>query len=240
MKKIEIFTDGACRGNPGLGGWGALIRKNGQESSLWGGEKNTTNNRMEMEAAIRGLESIEESSNITLTTDSNYLKDGITKWLEGWKKKDWKTAAKKPVKNKDLWMRLDALSQFHTINWRWVKGHSGHRENEIADMLKASYSHAQQDRDARMLAEQKVEAIGLVEAVKAALLLDADLLDKQQLAKINNGIDTLLSDIDTDDTAIITQSVASLGRETEAFAALRMDQSIRKALQGKNLDDVVE
>ena len=121
-----------------------------------------------------------------------------------------------------------------------VKPSYGLAENEIADMLKASYSHAQQDRDARMLAEQKVEAIGLVEAVKAALLLDADLLDKQQLAKINNGIDTLLSDIDTDDTAIITQSVASLGRETEAFAALRMDQSIRKALQGKNLDDVVE
>lgn len=121
-----------------------------------------------------------------------------------------------------------------------VKPSYGLAENEIAEMLKASYSHAQQDRDARMLAEQKVEAIGLIEGVKAALLLDADLLDKQQLAKINNCIDTLLSDIDTDDTAIITQSVASLGRETEAFAALRMDQSIRKALQGKNLDDVVE
>ncbi|MEE3240690.1 MAG: Fe-S protein assembly chaperone HscA [Pseudomonadota bacterium] len=121
-----------------------------------------------------------------------------------------------------------------------VKPSYGLAENEIADMLKASYSHAQQDRDARMLAEQKVEAIGLVEAVKAALLLDADLLDKQQLAKINNCIDILLSDIDTDDSAIISQSVASLGRETEEFAALRMDQSIRKALQGKNLDDVVE
>ena len=99
MEEIEIFTDGACRGNPGLGGWGALIRKNGEESSLWGGERDTTNNRMEMEAAIRGLESIVESSNITITTDSNYLKDGITQWLEGWKKKDWKTASKKPVKN---------------------------------------------------------------------------------------------------------------------------------------------
>ena len=121
-----------------------------------------------------------------------------------------------------------------------VKPSYGLAENEIAEMLKASYSYAQQDRDARMLAEQKVEAIGLIEGVKAALLLDADLLDKQQLAKINNCIDSLLSDIDTDDTAIITQSVASLGRETESFAALRMDQSIRKALQGKNLDDVVE
>tara|TARA_B110000014_G_scaffold18133_1_gene11859 strand:+ start:911 stop:1342 length:432 start_codon:yes stop_codon:yes gene_type:complete len=135
MEEIEIFTDGACRGNPGLGGWGALIRKNGEESSLWGGSRDTTNNRMEMEAAIRGLESIIESSNITLTTDSNYLKDGITRWLEGWKKKDWKTAAKKPVKNKDLWMRLDELSHFHKVNWKWVKGHSGHRENEIADLL---------------------------------------------------------------------------------------------------------
>tara|TARA_Y100000588_G_C13459914_1_gene587925 strand:- start:75 stop:506 length:432 start_codon:yes stop_codon:yes gene_type:complete len=135
MEEIEIFTDGACRGNPGLGGWGALIRKNGAESSLWGGERDTTNNRMEMEAAIRSLESIVESSNITITTDSNYLKDGITQWLEGWKKKDWKTASKKPVKNKDLWMRLDELSQFHNVNWKWVKGHSGHRENEIADLL---------------------------------------------------------------------------------------------------------
>jgi len=135
MEEIEIFTDGACRGNPGLGGWGALIRRNGEERSLWGGERDTTNNRMEMEAAIRGLESIVESSNITITTDSNYLKDGITQWLEGWKNKNWKTSSKKPVKNQDLWMRLDELSQFHNVNWKWVKGHSGHRENEIADQL---------------------------------------------------------------------------------------------------------
>ena len=135
MEEIEIFTDGACRGNPGLGGWGALVRRDGEENSLWGGERDTTNNRMEMEAAIKGLESIIESSNITITTDSNYLKDGITQWLEGWKKKGWKTAAKKPVKNQDLWKRLDELSQFHNVNWKWVKGHSGHRENEIADLL---------------------------------------------------------------------------------------------------------
>ncbi len=135
MEEIEIFTDGACRGNPGLGGWGALIRRNGEERSLWGGERDTTNNRMEMEAAIRGLESIVESSNITITTDSNYLKDGITQWLEGWKNRNWKTASKKPVKNQDLWMRLDELSQFHNVNWKWVKGHSGHRENESADLL---------------------------------------------------------------------------------------------------------
>ena len=135
MEEIEIFTDGACRGNPGLGGWGALIRKGGKETSLWGGEKDTTNNRMEMEAAIRGLESIVESSNITITTDSNYLKDGITQWLYGWKKKYWKTSSKKPVKNKDLWIKLDELSNFHNVNWKWVKGHSGHRENDIADLL---------------------------------------------------------------------------------------------------------
>ena len=135
MEEIEIFTDGACRGNPGLGGWGALIRKGGKEISLWGGEKDTTNNRMEMQAAIRGLESIVESSNITITTDSNYLKDGITQWLDGWKKKDWMTASKKPVKNKDLWIKLDELSNFHNVNWKWVKGHSGYRENDIADLL---------------------------------------------------------------------------------------------------------
>ena len=135
MEEVEIFTDGACRGNPGLGGWGALVRKNGEEISLWGGERDTTNNRMEMEAAIRGLGSVVKSSNITITTDSNYLKDGITKWLQGWKKNDWRTASKKPVKNKDLWLRLDELSQFHNVHWKWVKGHSGHRENEIADLL---------------------------------------------------------------------------------------------------------
>ena len=135
MEEIEIFTDGACRGNPGPGGWGALIIQDGKETSLWGGERDTTNNRMEMKAAIKGLESIVKNSNISITTDSNYLKDGITQWLDGWKKKDWKTASKKPVKNKDLWMKLDELSHFHNVNWKWVKGHSGHRENDIADLL---------------------------------------------------------------------------------------------------------
>ena len=135
MDEIEIFTDGACRGNPGLGGWGALIRRNGEESSLWGGERETTNNRMEMEAAIRGLESIIESSTITITTDSNYLKDGITQWLEGWKKKGWKTASKKPVKNQDLWQQLEHYAAQHSVEWLWVKGHSGHPENERADTL---------------------------------------------------------------------------------------------------------
>jgi len=132
---IRVFTDGACRGNPGPGGWGALILYDQDEFSLWGGEKETTNNQMEMTAAIKALEYFKESSNISLTTDSNYVKDGIEKWISGWKKNGWKTAAKKPVKNKELWMRLDQLTQFHNVSWNWVKGHSGHRENEIADML---------------------------------------------------------------------------------------------------------
>ena len=132
---IRVFTDGACRGNPGPGGWGALILHDQDEISLWGGEKETTNNQMEMTAAIKALEYFKESSNISLTTDSSYVKDGIEKWISGWKKNGWKTAAKKPVKNKELWMRLDQLTQFHNVSWNWVKGHSGHRENEIADML---------------------------------------------------------------------------------------------------------
>ena len=135
MRNIEIFTDGACKGNPGDGGWGAIIRINDHEELIWGGEKETTNNRMEMMAAIKALEYLKESSALTLTTDSGYVKDGITKWLQNWKKNDWKTAAKKPVKNKDLWQELDVQSSRHTISWKWVKGHSGHRENEIADML---------------------------------------------------------------------------------------------------------
>lgn len=132
---IRVFTDGACRGNPGPGGWGALIIDGKEEFSLWGGEKDTTNNQMEMTAAIKALEYFKESSNISLTTDSNYVKDGIEKWISGWKKNGWKTAAKKPVKNKELWMRLDQLVQFHDVSWNWVKGHSGHKENEIADEL---------------------------------------------------------------------------------------------------------
>ena len=134
-ESIKIFTDGACRGNPGPGGWGALIIENKEEHSLWGGEKNTTNNKMEMTAAIKALEYFTNSSNIQLTTDSNYVKDGIESWIEGWKRNGWKTTSKKPVKNKELWVRLDDLNNFHNISWNWVKGHSGHRENEIADLL---------------------------------------------------------------------------------------------------------
>jgi ribonuclease HI len=135
MKTVEIFTDGACRGNPGPGGWGVLLRYNGTEKHLYGGEAHTTNNRMELLAAIRGLEAVSETCQIDLTSDSQYVRKGITEWLQGWKAKGWKTAAKKPVKNKDLWQLLDEQAQRHNVKWHWVKGHSGHRENEIADEL---------------------------------------------------------------------------------------------------------
>ena len=132
---ISIFTDGACRGNPGPGGWGVLILLEGEEITLYGGENSTTNNQMEMMAAIKALEYFREKKSIELVTDSNYLKDGIEKWIHSWKKNGWKTSAKKPVKNQELWMKIDVLNQFHEVQWKWVKGHSGHRENEIADLL---------------------------------------------------------------------------------------------------------
>lgn len=135
MKEVEIFTDGACRGNPGPGGWGVLMRFGSVERELYGGDADTTNNRMELQAAIEGLKSLKERCKVTLTTDSIYVKNGITSWMNGWKKKGWKTAARKPVKNVDLWQALDEQNQRHNVQWEWVKGHSGHRENEIADLL---------------------------------------------------------------------------------------------------------
>ena len=132
---ISIFTDGACRGNPGPGGWGVLIVFEGEEITLYGGENNTTNNQMEMMAAIKALEYFQEKKSIELVTDSSYLKDGIEKWIHSWKKNGWKTSAKKQVKNQELWMKIDVLNNFHEVKWKWVKGHSGHRENEIADLL---------------------------------------------------------------------------------------------------------
>lgn len=135
MKKIELFTDGACKGNPGPGGWGVLLRFGAHEKSLCGGEKETTNNRMELMAAIQGLENLTEPCDVTLTTDSQYVRKGITEWMKNWKKNGWKTAAKKPVKNDDLWRRLDEAQLEHQVDWKWVKGHAGHRENEIADQL---------------------------------------------------------------------------------------------------------
>ena len=135
MKEIELFTDGACKGNPGPGGWGVLLRYGRTEKSLYGGEAHTTNNRMELMAAIKGLEALKEPCKVTLTTDSQYVRQGITQWLSGWKKNGWKTSAKKPVKNDDLWKLLDQQASAHQVSWHWVKGHSGHVENEMADAL---------------------------------------------------------------------------------------------------------
>ena len=132
---VEIFTDGACRGNPGPGGWGALLRFKDSEKTLKGAVSDTTNNRMELQAAISALESLSLPCKIKLTTDSRYVMDGIQQWMPNWKKRGWKTANKKPVKNEDLWRKLDELVSAHEIDWHWVKGHSGHRENEIVDQL---------------------------------------------------------------------------------------------------------
>lgn len=132
---IEIFTDGACSGNPGPGGWGAILRWKGHEKELCGGEAETTNNRMELMAAIRALESLKRDARVNIYTDSTYVRDGITSWIHGWKRNGWKTAAKKPVKNEDLWRRLDEAIRSHDVEWHWVKGHAGHPENERADEL---------------------------------------------------------------------------------------------------------
>ena len=135
MKKITIYTDGACKGNPGPGGWGALLEYNGRKKTMHGGEPLTTNNRMEMMGAISALETLREACEITLFTDSKYVLQGLTEWLPGWKARGWRTASKQPVKNQDLWERLDAAVQRHTIEWRWVKGHAGDPGNEMADQL---------------------------------------------------------------------------------------------------------
>lgn len=135
MKVVEVFTDGACKGNPGPGGWGALLRYGEQEKELFGGARDTTNNRMELQAAIEALTSLKRPCKVVLTTDSQYVRQGITSWLAGWKRNGWKTASKQPVKNIDLWQALDEQVARHDIEWRWVKGHSGHPENERADQL---------------------------------------------------------------------------------------------------------
>ena len=134
-KLVELFTDGACKGNPGPGGWGVLLRYGNHEKKLYGGELMTTNNRMELMAAIEGLNALTRPCQVRLTTDSQYIRQGITQWVISWKRKGWKTASGQSVKNQDLWVQLDALNQKHTIQWCWVKGHAGHRENEIADQL---------------------------------------------------------------------------------------------------------
>ena len=135
MNRVEIFTDGACRGNPGPGGWGALMRFGDEEKELCGGEAETTNNRMELMAVIQALSALKRPCDVVLTSDSTYVLKGVQEWMPNWKKRGWKTATKKPVKNVDLWKLLDDVIQVHTIDWQWVKGHSGHAENEIADQL---------------------------------------------------------------------------------------------------------
>jgi len=133
--KVVIYTDGACKGNPGIGGWGAWLQSGDHHKELWGGESSTTNNRMEMTAVIEALASLKRTCDIVLYTDSEYVKNGITTWIHGWKSRGWKTAARQPVKNVELWQRMDALSQLHQIEWRWVKGHAGDPGNEKADEL---------------------------------------------------------------------------------------------------------
>ena len=135
MSRVEIYTDGACRGNPGVGGWGAVLRAGGRERELFGGEPATTNNRMELTAAIRALEALKRRCAVSLYTDSQYVRQGITTWLNDWKRRNWRTADRKPVKNQDLWEQLDALAAKHDVEWHWVRGHDGHPENERADAL---------------------------------------------------------------------------------------------------------
>ncbi|WP_353193414.1 ribonuclease HI [Pandoraea pnomenusa] len=135
LPQVEIYTDGACKGNPGPGGWGALLLAGKHRKEMFGGEPNTTNNRMELLAVIRALEALNKPCHVVLHTDSQYVQKGISEWIHGWKARGWKTAAKEPVKNADLWQELDAISQKHDIDWRWVKGHAGHDGNEAADQL---------------------------------------------------------------------------------------------------------
>jgi ribonuclease HI len=142
MQRVEIATDGACKGNPGRGGWGALLRMGGVEKELSGGEKHTTNNRMELMAAIEGLKALKRPCHVTLSTDSRYVMDGLTKWIHGWMKNGWKTASKQPVKNADLWMALLEAAKPHRVEWVWVKGHAGHPDNERADRLASNAADA--------------------------------------------------------------------------------------------------
>ena len=135
LTHVEIYTDGACKGNPGPGGWGVFLQSGGHEKDLWGGERETTNNRMELMAAIQGLMSLKRECEVVLTTDSQYVMKGINEWMVNWKKRGWKTAAKEPVKNADLWRALDEAAARHKVQWLWVRGHSGHPENERADEL---------------------------------------------------------------------------------------------------------
>ena len=146
LPQVEMFTDGACRGNPGPGGWGVLIRMGEREKELSGGEPLTTNNRMELLAAIRGLEALKRPCRVALHTDSMYVRDGITKWVHNWRRNGWRTSDKKPVKNAELWQQLCAAAEPHRVDWKWVKGHSGHPENERVDQLACAAADAQRGR----------------------------------------------------------------------------------------------
>jgi ribonuclease HI len=132
---VMLYTDGACKGNPGPGGWGVLLEYRGREKELWGGEPQTTNNRMELQAVIEGLKALKQPSRVRIVTDSQYVKNGMQQWIHNWKRNGWRTAAKKPVKNADLWQELDRLVNLHEVEWEWVRGHSGHPENERVDQL---------------------------------------------------------------------------------------------------------
>ncbi len=146
LPRVEIATDGACKGNPGPGGWGAIIRSGDREKELSGGEAQTTNNRMEMTAAIEALNALKRPCRVTLSTDSRYVMDGLTKWLKGWQRNGWKTSDRKPVKNADLWQALIAAAEPHRIEWKWVRGHDGHPENERADRLASDAADAMRGR----------------------------------------------------------------------------------------------
>jgi ribonuclease HI len=135
MAEVDVFTDGACRGNPGPGGWGVLLQSGNHRKELWGGEINTTNNRMELTAAIKALDALARSTQVNLYTDSQYVRQGITQWMADWKRRGWRTSRKTPVKNVDLWQQLEELAEQHSVRWHWVKGHSGHAGNDHADML---------------------------------------------------------------------------------------------------------
>lgn len=147
-QRVELATDGACKGNPGPGGWGVLLRYNGIEKQLSGGEADTTNNRMELRAAIEGLNALKRPCHVILRSDSTYVRDGITQWIHGWRRNGWRTAAKKPVKNADLWQQLWDAAQRHEIEWQWVKGHAGHPDNETADRLASDAALAIMQADA--------------------------------------------------------------------------------------------